>query len=99
MAAFAFLLLGLVIYNTRVAPSADKDQSPFTLIYWKSYCNSLWCKWRCVCRKSDPELAPLLNGTVSGMNYETSEELRSPRGSVSDDSYDLNDATENDASD
>ncbi|XP_065907271.1 solute carrier family 35 member F2-like isoform X1 [Dysidea avara] len=85
LAAFAFLLLGLVVYNTRVAPSADKDQSPFTLIYWQSYCNSLWCEWRCVCRKSDPELAPLLNGTGSGVNSERTEELRSPQPSVSDD--------------
>ena len=70
------------MYNTRVAPSADKDQSPFTLIYWQSYCNSLWCEWRCVCRKSDPELAPLLNGTGSGVDYEIAKELRSPRGSL-----------------
>ena len=82
--AFSFILLGLVIYNTRVAPSADKDQSPFTLIYWQSYCNSLWCEWRCVCRKSDPELAPLLNatGSGSGVNSETVKELHSPRGSL-----------------
>ena len=67
------------MYNTRVAPSADKDQSPFTLTYWQSYCNSLWCEWRCVCRKNDSELAPLLNETGSGVNYETAEELCSPK--------------------
>ncbi|XP_065907844.1 solute carrier family 35 member F2-like isoform X2 [Dysidea avara] len=82
LVAFSFILIGLVIYNTRVAPSADKDQSPFTLIYWQSYCNSLWCEWRCVCIKSDPELAPLLNGTGSGVDYEIAKELRSPRGSL-----------------
>ena len=73
------------MYNTRVAPSADKDQSPFTLIYWQSYCNSLWCEWRCVCRKSDPELLPLLNETESDVNYEAAKELRSPRLSVCED--------------
>jgi len=71
------------MYNTRVAPSADKDQSPFTLTYWQSYCNSLWCEWRCVCRKSDPELSPLLIETgIVVKQYGAARELHSPRGSL-----------------
>jgi len=68
--SFSFILIGLVVYNTREALTAGKEQSPFTIVYWKSYCNSLLCEWRCICRKSDLESAPLLN--VNGdINYNT----------------------------
>jgi len=53
-----------------VAPTAGNEQSPFTIVYWKLYCNSLLCEWRCICRKSDLESAPLLNVTVNDdINY------------------------------
>ena len=61
-------MIGLVIYNTREAPTAGKEQSPFTVTYWKLYCNSLLCEWRCVCHKSDPKSAPLLSATDNNIN-------------------------------
>ena len=76
--SFSFILIGLVIYNTRVAPTAGKEQSPFTAIYWKSYCNSLLCEWRCICKRTDPKLAPLLNGAINNYNTMDDEELETP---------------------
>ena len=80
--SFSFILIGLVIYNTREAPTAGKEHSPFTVIYWKSYCNSLLCEWRCICRKSDPNSTPLLSVNAHGdiNNYNTMEgdELETP---------------------
>ena len=80
--SFSFILIGLVIYNTRIAPTAGKEQSPFTVIYWKSYCNSLLCEWRCVCQRSDPESSPLLsvNEHNDNSNHKTvkADELNSP---------------------
>ena len=80
--SFSFILIGLVIYNTREAPTAGKEHSPFTVIYWKSYCNSLLCEWRCICRKSDPKSAPLLgvkiNGDINNYNTMDDEVLKTP---------------------
>ena len=80
--SFSFILIGLVIYNTRIAPTAGKEQSPFTVIYWKSYCNSLLCEWRCVCQRSDPESSPLLSvnehNDISNYNTVKADELNSP---------------------
>ena len=67
-----------MIYNTREAPTAGKEQSPFTVVYWKSYCNSLLCEWRCICQKSDPKSAPLLNGDINNYNTMDDEELEIP---------------------
>ena len=71
-----------MIYNTREAPTAGKDHSPFTVIYWKSYCNSLLCEWKCICRKNDPTSAPLLSVKINGdnSNYNTmdDEEIKTP---------------------
>ena len=82
--SFSFILIGLVIYNTRIAPTAGKEQSPFTVIYWKSYCNSLLCEWRCVSQRSDPKLAPLLNGVTNNYNTMDDEELETPPSNPKD---------------
>ena len=70
------------MYNTREAPTAGKDHSPFTIIYWRSYCNSLLCEWRCICQKGDPTLAPLLsvsaNDSINNCNTMDHEELKTP---------------------
>ena len=73
----------MVIYNTRVAPTAGREQSPFTVIYWKSYCNSLLCEWRCICHRSNPESSPLLSvnehdDTSSDHNTMEADELKTP---------------------
>ena len=71
-----------MIYNTREAPTAGKEQSPFTVVYWKSYCNSLLCEWRCMCQRGDPKSEPLLNGDINNYNTMDDEELEIPPNPV-----------------
>ena len=102
LVSFSFILIGLVIYNTRIAPTAGKEQSPFTVIYWKSYCNSLLCECRCICQRSDPESSPLLsvtehNDNISNYNTVKTDELNtpSPKDAIHEPTYvnSQNDAT------
>ena len=82
MVSFSFILIGLVINNTREAPTADKEQSPFTVVYWKSYRNSLLCEWRCICQRGDPKSAPPLSvnapDEISDYNSMEGDELEQP---------------------
>ena len=69
------------MYNTRLAPTAGKEESPFTVIYWKSYCNSLLWEWKCVCQRSDSKSTSLLSTHDGINNYNTTDdgdELKTP---------------------
>ena len=41
------ILVGLVMYNVKVAPEGGTDQSVFSIGYWYNYGHSLFCEWRC----------------------------------------------------
>ena len=65
------ILVGLVLYNMKLVPKGDTDQSVFSVGYWCNYGHSLFCEWRC-CPAQDKELElnddgddhPLVNDNV-----------------------------------
>ena len=44
---FIIIVFGLILYNIISVPEGGKNQSVFSVSYWRNYGRSLFCEWRC----------------------------------------------------